>query len=145
MHGASWWTHDLPLTNPRWQTLLNFAKCKYFSTRWRYLQPIWYKDATWTDYRLQLHWRQLSAYNIVDSVATNSTIIRCMSLLFGTDRFCCNCLLAHLSVEVDTVLWLPVCACVLPRLSVEVETVLWLLVCACVSVYHERLDVDQTW
>jgi len=33
----------------------------------------------------------------------------------------------------------------LAHLSVEVEKVLCLPVCVCVSVYHERLDVDQTW
>jgi len=105
MHGASWWTQYLPLTNPRWRTSLNFAKCTYFRTRWRYLQPIWYKDATWTDYGQQLHWRQLSAYNVVESVATNTTS-RCIFCIFDifcfvfVDSFCCNCLLAHLSVEV---------------------------------------------
>jgi len=41
----------------------------------------WYKDATWTDYGQQLHWRQLSAYNVVESVASNTTS-RCIFCIF---------------------------------------------------------------
>ena len=81
----SWVVPRLPPTNPKWRTaaILNGKNAKYLHNRWRHLHTVWYKDATrgrlWTTTA-----RRLSAYNVVDSVATTTTA--CFYISTGTQQ-----------------------------------------------------------
>jgi len=94
-----------------------------------------------TAFSLQCSWERSDEYNFTLHFLY-FYIFFASCLLLVTDSFCFNCLLAHLSVEVEKVLWLPVCACLLAHLSVEVEKVLWLPVCVCVLV-HLSVEVEK--